>query len=366
MTDDPVLLHRMARNYLACVYPIPAELCPEHLDIPDRERVFRGLQILHRAIQKVYEAFICVDLCTEKAISDEEYCWKVLSGSTLLLWTFGVIGEWIDSPDGVELRASKSASSSIAPGRKIKEIDAILLGLHAAGFRLSFLNPDGSHCTGGWKRCEMVSLGWQENPAEASALWAALAFFARRVDIRLRGVPFEAFQRADFRSLLPGGSPTAIPYTFNEALGTLDSKTAAIWREMADYLARKYPKYIPFFRHPDLRRRTWAINYDTQVKGYGLFSLYGEEGGFRVRMALKESGRAYLLAHIDELSSRMQEMFLNRITCTDCKHCGKHEYFPHGDHIHKLCAGAWFYSLHLEPEDLPSVQRLIAIHVAHL
>ena len=212
----------------------------------------------------------------------------------------------------------------------------------------------------------MVDLAWKKNPAGVDALWAAMEYFARRVDIHQPGVSFVAFQRADYLALLPGGNPVGLPYTLEEALGTLDPKTACLWREMADYLAQQYPKYVPFFRHPDLRRRTWVINYDTQAKGYGLFSLYGEESGLRVRMALKTEGRVYVLGHIDELSPRMQEMFLERITCVDCKHCGKHEFYPHGDHIHKLCAGTWFYSLHLEPEDLPSVKRLIAVHVSHL
>jgi len=366
MTYDTVLLHRMARNYLACVYPFPAELRPEHLDVPDQERVFHGIQTLHRAIQDLYEFFTRVEAASEKTVSDENYCWKILDGSTFLLWILGIMGERIQSPQGAELRVKKAALGSSVPGRKIQDIDSILPGLHEAGFRLSFLDSDGSSCAGGWKRCEMVDLGWQKDPAEAEALWLALALFARRVDIRQPGVPFEAFKRADFRSFLPGRNPAEIPYSFEEALGTLDTMTAALWREMADYLAWKYPKYVPFFRHPDLRRRSWVINYDTQAKGYGLFSLYGEEGGFRVRMALKKEGRAYVLAHISELSPRMQEMFLDRIACTDCKHCGKHEFYPHEDHVHKLCAGAWFYSLHLEPEDLPSVQRLIAIHVSHL
>ena len=364
--SNHILLHRIAQNYLACVFPFPPELRPEHLDTPDRELVFVGLQFLHHVINSLYKTFGQVEVASEKAVSDADYCWKTLEATGFLLWILGALGAKINGPQGTELRLKKSALNNSVPGRKVKDLTSVLPGMQAAGFSLSFLNADGSTCTGGWKSCELVDLGWQKAPAEGDALWAALAFFARRVNIRLPGVPFEAFQRADFRSLLPGGNPAALPYTFEEALATLDSKTAALWREMTDYLAQKYPKYVPFFRHPDLRRRTWVINYDTQAKGYGLFSLYGEEGGFRVRMALKKDGRAYVLGHISELSPRMQEMFLNRITCIDCKHCGKHEFYPHGDHIHKLCAGTWFFSLHLDPEDLPSVKQLIAIHISHL
>lgn len=366
MNDDPILLHRMARNYLACVYPFPPELCPEYLDTPDRERVFTGLHILHQSIQDLYRAFTRLETTDENSASDEDYCWKVLDGSAFLLWILGALGEWIDGPQGAELRVSKTALLTSVPGRKIKDISSVLPGMQAAGFNLSFRNAAGAPCAGDWKRCEMVNLGWQKDPAEADTLLSALSYFARRVDIRKPGVPFEAFKRADYRSLLPGGDPAALPYTFDEALSTLDPRTAALWREVAAYLAQQYPKYVPFFRHPDLRRRTWTINYDTQAKGYGLFSLYGEEGGLRVRMVLKKTGRAYVLEHIDELSPHMQEMFLNRIPCIDCKHCGQHEFYTHGDHVHKICAGTWFYSDHLEPEDLPSVQRLIAIHVSHL
>jgi len=366
MSDDPVLLHRMARNYLACVYPFPLELRPEHLDTPDCERIFTGLHILNRSIHNLYQTFARQETVTEKGVSDEDYYWKTLGGAGLLLWTLGALGERIDGSQGAELRVKKAALTTSVPGQKVKDISSMLPAMQAAGFRLSFPNEDGTPCAGGWKRCEMVSLGWQKDPAEAEALLSALAFFALRVDIRKPGVPFEAFQRADYRCLLPGGNPAALPYTFEEALSTLDSRTAALWRELAAYLAHQYPKYIPFFRHPDLRHRTWTVNYDTQAKGYGLFSLYGEEGGLRVRMVFKKTGRAYVLNHIDELSPRMQEMFLNRIPCIDCKHCGQHEFYTHGDHVHKICAGAWFYSSYLEAEDLPSVQRLIEIHISHL
>ncbi len=363
MRDDPILLHRMARNYLACVYPFPAGLRPEHLRVP---RAFEGLRLLHRAISDVYEAFARVEIADARARSDENYCWKVLDGSAFLLWTMGVLGERGAARPRVDYRVSRAALSTSAPGRRLVDGDAIVSGLSAAGFRLTFLNADGSACASGWKRCQFVSLSWVKDSAQADAVWSALRLFARRVDFRRRGVPFEAFQRADFRSLLPEGDPAVPPYTLDEALQTLDVKTADLWRDMADCLARRYPKYVPFFRHPDLRRRTWAVNYDTHAKGYGLFTLYGEDGGLRVRMALRKTGRAYVLSHIDELSPRMQEMFLERVSCTDCKHCGKHESYAHGDHQHRLCAGAWFYSRHLEREDLPSVQRLIEIHVSHL
>ena len=65
MADNPILLHRMARNYLACVYPFPRELRPEHLDTPDREQVFAGLQFLHRTIHDLYEAFRHVEAESE-------------------------------------------------------------------------------------------------------------------------------------------------------------------------------------------------------------------------------------------------------------------------------------------------------------
>jgi hypothetical protein len=366
MTEYPILLHRMALNYLACVYPFPLELRPEHLDAPDQELVYTGLHLLHQVIHDLYEAFSHVEVASEKAVTDEDYCRKTLEESEFLLWFFGAMGEKIQGAQGTELRIKKSNLSSSVPGKKVKDVTSILPALQAVGFRLSFLDAAGAICPGGWKRCDMVSLGWQKTPAEADALWAALAFFAGKVDIRQPGVPFQAFQRADFRSLLPGGNLSALPYTFEEALGTLDEKTTVLWREMADYVAQHYPKYVPFFRHPDLRQRSWGINYDTRAKGYGLFSLYGDEEGFHVRMVLKKAGRAYVLGHIDELSPRMQEMFLNRITCVDCKHCGQHEFYPHGDHVHKLCAFAWFYSSHLEPEDMPSAKRLIDIHLSHL
>ena len=361
-----ILLHRMAANYLACVYPFPTELRPEHLDVPNPGQVFAGLHLLHRLFHDLYLAFTRLEPVNEKAASDEDTCWKTLDGCGLFLWTLGALGERVDSPRGAKLWVQKAALAGSVPGRKVKDIASMQPGLEAAGFRLYFLDSGGGPCAGGWKRCELVGLGWPSNPTEANALWYALEYFARRVDLRQPGVPFAAFLRADFRPLLPGSDPAALPYTIDEAWSALDPATVCLWRAMAGYLASAYPKYVPFFRHPDLRRRTWTVNYDTQAKGYGLFSLYGDDGGFRVRMVLKKSGRAYVLDHIDELSPRMQEMFLNRIPCIDCKHCGQHEFYTHGDHVHKLCAGAWFYSDHLALEDLPSIKRLIAIHVSHL
>jgi hypothetical protein len=328
--------------------------------------IFEGLKLLHRAMRDLYTAFSRLEVMSEKAAVDEDTCWKTINGAGLLLWVAGVQGERRDGPQGPELFVKRSALGNPAPGQKINDIDAILPAMQAAGFRLSMRNADNSPCSDGWKRCEQASLGWQKSPAEAEALLDGLAYFARRVNYRQSGVPFLAFQRADFRSLLPGVDPNTLPYTFEEALSTLDCRTATLWREIAGYLEQTYPRYVPFFRHPDLRHRTWAINYDTRPKGYGRFTLYGEEGGFRVRMALKKTGRAYVLGHLNEFTRRFQEMFLERITCVDCKHCGQHEFFTHDDHIHKLCAGTWFYSRYLEPEDIPSVKRLIAIHVSHL
>jgi hypothetical protein len=366
MTDDPILLNRIGGNYLACVYPFPPDLRPEHLQAPDQAKVFTGLRLLHQVVQDLYAAFTHIKAVNEKELSDENYCWKTLEGAGLILWTLGIRGEKVVTPGGSQMRVQKLSLDTCAPGKKIKDISSILPAMQATGGELAFLDADGRHCSGGWKNCDLICLGWEKTEAEVEALWAALRYFARRVDIRQPGIPFQAFQRVDFRSLLPGGNPATLPYTFEEALDTLDAKTSALWRKLADTLGQRYPQYIAFFRHPDLRRRSWVINYDTKAKGYGLFSLYGEEAGFRVRMAFKKNGRLYVLGHISELSPRMQEMFLERVTCIDCKHCGQHEYFTHGDHIHKLCAGAWFYSGYLEEEDLPSVERLIAIHVAHL
>jgi len=93
MPDDSILLHRMARNYLACVYPFPPELRLEHLDTPNRKQVYAGLQLLHRVIRDLYEAFSRVEAMSDKAVSDEDYCWKTLEGSGFLLWVLGATGE---------------------------------------------------------------------------------------------------------------------------------------------------------------------------------------------------------------------------------------------------------------------------------
>jgi hypothetical protein len=139
-----------------------------------------------------------------------------------------------------------------------------------------------------------------------------------------------------------------------------------MWHEIMAFTAARYPQYRPYIRVPRLRSRGWLADFSTTGKDYGTWTIIGEEGGFWMRIAPKAQGYQYILTHIDQFSPRFQEIYLNCSACSDCTHCGKHFFFQHGDHVHRLCKGPWFYSPHLRPEDIADIERLIDIHLANL
>jgi hypothetical protein len=366
--SDELLLYRMARNYSACMVPIPDELAPVHLPVPDeaQQTVYEGLLCLHGVIASLYDLFATWPKPDEKEASDERTCYQAIEGPVVLLWGLGVAGCLSSGPDGAEWIVDKAELRKVTPARRLKNLAAVVPALERVGFAFACYDADGSVCTRGLSRCASAALRYVADPARSEALLCALAFYARCLDLNEGDAGWVAFARADYRVLVSGADPAARSYTEAEALRTMDPATAALWHDLARYTAERYPHYVQAFRIPSLRHRCWTADYTTTGKGYGIWSTYGDAGGFRVRMVFRPKGRAYLLEHLDELSPKMQEAFLNGTSCRDCKSCGEHLMYLHGDHVHKLCKAAWFYSPYLEAEDMASVERMVDIQVAHL
>lgn len=74
--------------------------------------------------------------------------------------------------------------------------------------------------------------------------------------------------------------------------------------------------------------------------------------------------RSNLLEHIGDLSPQFQETYLDSVACKDCTRCGKHFFYTHGDHVHRLCKSPWHFSPYLSIEDLPDIERLIDLRLA--
>jgi len=85
----------------------------------------------------------------------------------------------------------------------------------------------------------------------------------------------------------------------------------------------------------------------------------------QIRIVLIEGTINNMLKHVEELSPHFQESYLNAVACKDCSHCGKHVFYTHKDHIHKLCKSPWFISPYLQTEDLPDIERLIDFRLAN-
>ncbi len=360
------LLHSLAQNYLACLADFPADLQPEHLDVPDGEQVavFTGLIAFRLVIGNIYTYFARLAASGDRWL-DREICYRAIEAPVKLLWALGAAGQLVQSPDGLDLLASRADLDRVTRLRSLKDPAAAFAVLEAVGFRIDYRSADGLSCPGGFKKCAAAAVRY---PDQNEALLRALAYYAAHMPVVKNGTPFEIFLRADFRPLLPGYAVYLphLPADEGEVIRTFDPVTREMWLEITRWAASRFPQYRAFYRVPRLRNRGWLADYSAKGKDYGLWTFIGEDGGLRVRMVLKPKGYRYSLEHIDELSPRFQELYLNCCACRDCIHCGKHIFFAHGDHLHRLCKGPWFYSPYLHPEDLPDVERLIDIHIANL
>jgi len=362
------LIHSTARSYSLCLADFPPDLKPEHLDVPAGEQalLFAGLSTLRALIGGIYDHFAHLTPVGGRW-SDREYCYRAVEGPVKLLWALGVAGQLVEGPAGLELRASRGDLDQALKRCGVKDPPGAFVVLETVGFSLDYRGVDGLTQPGGYKKCAAAAVRY---PAGNEPLLRALAYYAPRLPGKKstqKGIIFEVFLRADFRPLLPGYAfhIPHLPATEEEFARMLEPATLVVWRALTAFMASRHPQYRLFFRVPGIRNRRWVADYSTKDNDYGLWSIFTDEGGLCVRIVLNTKGLHDLLEHIDVLSPRFQETYLTSVACKDCSHCGKHVFYTHGDHAHRLCKTPWYISPYLRLEDLSDIERLVDFRLAN-
>jgi len=364
------LIHTVAHNYGLFLVGFPAELQPEHLDVAEDEQtpLFEGLVALHTVIRDIYAYFADLTPIDKARWSDRDRCCRAVEDPVRLLWALGTAGQLIQGPDGLEIRADRASLDAARKRCKVKDPKAALGVLERAGFDLAYYGADGLSCTGGYIKCTDVAV---RHPQHRDPLLHAMAYYAARLPQKksgrkIKGPILEVLLRADFRPLLPGYTfhEPHLPATEEEATRTFDPQTVQVWREIAHFMASRHPEYRLFFRVPYIRGRRWVADYSVKGNDYGAWSVFVDEKGLYARIVFNAQTLPNLLAHVSELSPRFQEDYLNAVACKDCSHCGKHVFYAHGDHVHRLCKNPWFSSPPLDLEDLPDIERLVDLRLA--
>lgn len=364
------LIHTTAQNYRLFLVDFPAELQPEHLDVLADEQavLFAGLPVLHTVIGDIYGYFAHLTHMDDARWSDGGYCCRAIEGPVKLLWALGTAGQLVQKPGGLELRASRASLDAALKRCSIKDPKAALGMLEMLGSDLTYCGADGLPCREGYDRCTDVAV---RHPHDSDPLLHALVYYAARLPEKKsgrkeKGIIVEVLLRADFRPLLPGYTfhEPHLPATEEEVTRTFDPATLEVWRALTHFMASRHPEYRLFLRVPRIRGRGWVADYSIKDNDYGAWSIFVEEKGLYVRVVFNEKTRPNLLEHIAELSPEFQEAYLNSVGCKDCVHCGKHVFFTHGDHVHRLCKSPWYFSPHLSVEDLPDIERLVDLRLA--
>ncbi len=353
------LIHDVARDYCLCLADFPANLTPEHLAVPAGEQaaLLGGLSRLRTTIGTIYDYFYTIPATDQRWI-DQEACYQAVEAPVKLLWALGASGQLIQGP---ELRARRADLDLAIKKCGCKDPVKALGVLKAFGFAPGYYGLDGAACPGGFKACTTVGLGC---PTGDLHLLRALIYFATRLPQRKgtqKGIIIEIFLRADFRPLLPGYTfhIPHLPAELEEVTRTFTPETLEIWKELTAFMGRKYPQYRLYFRVPRVRGCGWVADYSNKENDYGLYSLFIDKRGVSARIVLIEGTIANMFNHLGELSEPFQEDYLNAVACKDCVRCGKHVYYTHGDHVHRLCKSPWYISPYLRREDLPDIERLI-------
>lgn len=346
------LLHRMARNYASCL--VPEEMVAAQMDEE------AGLRELRAVIAALYEHLSQQPVTTKKLASNGTACAAVLDAPLVLLWALGKAGTLAGGP---ELVADRATLRPLLAVRKVNKLAVPAAALSAVGVDLTPCAADGALCDEGLDDCETLCARYQAAPARAQALLCSLARFAPLLDLKTMD-GLNAFARADFRVL--SGFPVGPgAFTEDEVVRAMDAPVAALWRDWVARTSARYPEYRQVFRRPQLRQRSWVADYTRRGKGYGVWRVTANEDGLSVQMVMRPEARAQVLAHLDEYPYSIQELFLTSIRCRNCAaHCGEHQMFEHGDHVHKLCRVTWFYTPPLAAGDLPWIERILAVHVA--
>ena len=356
-----ILLHKIAKNFRLFLVDFPADLKPEHLDVPpeEQELTFGGLTLLRTVIGEIYDYFSHL-MPTSTRWEDKEYCYRAIEDAVKLLWALGVAGQ-INRGQNLELQVLRESLDQTLKRGSVRDPVSAFKVLEAVGFRLAYRESDGSASQGGYKKCASVGVQY---PADNDPILRAMRYYASRLPSKKttkKGIIFEAFLRADFRPLLPGYSfhIPHLPATEEEVTRTFEPTTLEVWRGITSYMTAHHPKYRLFFRVPFPRNRHWAADYSEKDNDYGLWSIFIQEEGLIVRIVFDEKTTPYLLEHIPEFSPGFQESYLETVRCKDCIRCGKHILYTHGDHVHRLCKTPWYFSPFLKLEDLPDIERLI-------
>lgn len=284
-----------------------------------------------------------------------------------LLWALGVAGQLVEGSAGLELLASRGDLDQALKRCGVKNPPGAFAMLETMGFSLHYRSGDGLTQAGGYKKCAVVAVRY---PADNEPLLRALAYYAPRLPGKKttqKGIIFEVFLRADFRPLLPGYTfhMPHLPATEEELTRLFEPETLVVWRALTNFMTSHHPQYRLFFRVPGIRNRRWVADYSTKDNDYGLWSIFTDEGGLYVRIVLNTKGLHDLLEHIDVLSPDFQETYLTSVACKDCSHCGKHVFYTHEDHVHRLCKTPWYFPSYLRLEDLPNIEQLVDFRLAN-
>jgi hypothetical protein len=358
------LLRSIAQNYRLCLADFPSNLKPEHLDAPadDRIALWTGLSTLHKVISDIYEYFACLDTANDRW-AKPEYCYQAIEGPVKLLWAMGSVGQSAWGPDGLELISSRTVLDQALKKCGCKDPARAFEVLEAVGFHLAYRGSDGDTSSKKYKQSTAVAVRYLP---DNEPLLGALTYYAARLPEKKtgrkeKGVILEVFLRADFRPLLPGYTfhVPHLPAEESEVTRTLDLETLEVWNALTGFMRSHHSQYQLFFRVPGPRNRRWVADYSTKEGDYGSYSIFIDEKGLSVRIVLIEGTIRNMLEHIQELSAPFQENYLKAVACKDCIRCGKHVFYTHGDHVHRLCKSPWFISPHLQLEDLPDIERLI-------
>lgn len=350
-------LQEIARNYALCM--LPAEMIPAEL--PVAQNVRTGLGDVRSVIAALYDWYATQPVTSKQLRADDLACRKTVNACLAVLWGLGRVGTFDATPAGRAFVVDVAELRAVT-AKRTKTLAAPLASLAAVGLAFETSDENGVPCD--VSRAVSTTVWYAASPDRAEGFFDALRQFSGLLDAT-GDEGLVAFARADFRVLAPGFPVGPGGYTEAEAVRTMDPKTAALWREFTTYTSVHYPKHKLVFRVPELRNRRWVADYTTRGKGYGVWRVTVEEGGLSVQMVMKPKARAHVLEHLDELPYHIQEIFLTSIRCRNCSSCGEHQMFPHGDHEHKLCRVTWFYTPPLTVEDLPSIERLLDVHMAH-
>jgi hypothetical protein len=282
-----MLLHQIARNYLANLAPFPGKLTPEMLPVPgdEQEQVFFGLECLHTVMNELYASYLDVEGDYARLWKDAFYCWKLVEGAPVVLWALGAAGQVVGGPEGSMLWVPKEHLRNALELRKIPNHAWAVSVLERAGFSFYYYGDDNLPCQGGYNHCATVEVGYPRRPDWNDALLKALTLYARTYQFRKGVGEFEVIARLEMRPFLPGYDPTGpIDYTQEDLFCAIPAGPTRLWQETCAHITAIEPANLPFFHLPVVRRARWQADFARSRKGRIFCGLYVEGENFWVRI----------------------------------------------------------------------------------